>query len=212
MKSFVYLHSLMKSPWKYYLLSIAVILIDQALKLWVHFNLDMGAPGQIKVIGNYFRIYYTLNPGMAFGIRLSFKYGKILLTWGRIVASFMIGRYVWQWSQRKERTPLTLWGWASVLGGALGNVIDSTFYGVWLKNAIQNAPTPWFHGQVIDMLYIDIWEVKLPTWVPFMGGDYLSFSPIFNLADVAILLGVITILWARRIHRRKEAEALTMAH
>lgn len=196
----------MKKLWQYYLLVLVVILIDQGFKLWVHFNMDIGIPGQIKLIGNWFKLHYTLNPGMAFGIQLGFKYGKLLLTLGRMLATFMLGGHIWQLSREKEQFPLLLWGWALILGGALGNVIDSTFYAVLLDNAPHDAPMTWFHGQVIDMFYLDIWETRLPHWIPLLGGKYLSFFPIFNIADVAIFLGVIAILVSRKLNdTRNEA-------
>jgi signal peptidase II len=189
---------MIKNTWKYYLIALVIVLIDQSSKLWVHFNIAMGYPGAIKLIGNWFKIHYTLNPGMAFGIQLGFRYGKLLLTFVRIVAACMIGRYIWQ-LVREARTPVPLlWGWALILGGAVGNVTDSILYGVFLGNTPHNAPMSWFYGQVIDMFYLDIWEANLPTWLPFIGGSYWSLLPIFNIADVAIFLGVVAILWARR--------------
>lgn len=188
----------MKNPWKYYLIALAVILIDQAFKLWVHFNMDMGQHGAIQILGNWLKIHYTLNPGMAFGIQFGFKYDKLLLTLGRILATWMIGRYIWRLLQEQHIPALLLWGWALILGGAIGNVIDSTFYAVLLGNAPRNAPITWFYGQVIDMIYLDIIEAQLPTWLPFVGGGYLSLFPIFNIADMAIFAGVVAILWTGR--------------
>jgi len=197
---------MIKNPWKYYLIALVIILIDQSSKLWVHFNMAMGYPGAIKLVGNWFKIHYTLNPGMAFGIQFSFRYGKLLLTSVRILATCMIGRYIWL-LVREERIPvLLLWGWTLILGGAMGNVIDSTLYGKLLDNAPHSAPMPWFYGQVIDMFYLDIWEAKLPTWLPLVGGNYLTLFPIFNIADVAILLGVVAILWVSKSTFRKQRE------
>lgn len=184
----------MKHIWKYYLLALLAIGIDQAIKLSVHYNMTMGTPGQIKILGNWFKIYYTLNPGMAFGLKIGLKYGKLALTLGRIIATVLIGRYMWRLAQTTEKTPLLLAGWALILGGALGNVVDSIFYGVLLDNAPADAPMTWFHGQVIDMFYVDIWETYLPHWIPWVGGLYLSFLPIFNFADIAIFIGIAAIL------------------
>jgi signal peptidase II len=135
---------------------------------------------------------------MAFGIQFGFKYDKLLLTSGRIVATCMIGRYIWQLAREEGLPALLLWGWALILGGAIGNMIDSTFYAILLDNAPYNAPMSWFYGQVIDMIYLDIWGGHLPTWIPAIGGSYLSLLPIFNIADLAIFLGVVAILWARK--------------
>jgi signal peptidase II len=97
---------------------------------------------------------------------------------------------------------------ALILGGAVGNVIDSTFYGVLLNNHPIGSPTPWFHGQVIDMLFFPIFEFYWPQWVPYVGGDYfLFFSPVFNIADSSIFLGVTTILlFQRRFFKDKFAD------
>ena len=179
--------------YKYYLLSIAIILLDQAVKMLVHFNMDYGQLGQIKVFGDWFKLYYTLNPGMAFGITLGSDYGKFILSGFRILA--MIGIAVWLYNLAvKGAAQGLLWCIALILGGAIGNVVDSLLYGVLLNNAPAGSPTPWFHGQVIDMFYIDIWEGMLPNWIPLIGGEYYSFWPIFNVADASIFLGVATIL------------------
>ncbi|MDZ7645856.1 MAG: signal peptidase II [Cytophagales bacterium] len=91
-----------------------------------------------------------------------------------------------------------------ILGGAIGNVIDSTFYGVFLNNAPIEAPTKWFHGQVIDMLYFPLFDFYWPDWVPFKGGYYFEFfSPVFNIADSSIFIGVVTILFLRKIISRE---------
>jgi signal peptidase II len=95
---------------------------------------------------------------------------------------------------KKGAHPGLLWCIALILGGAIGNVVDSVFYGVFLNNAPYGAPTPWFHGQVIDMFYFDIWEGYLPQWLPIIGGEYYSFWPIFNIADASIFVGVAIIL------------------
>ncbi|MGY6558577.1 MAG: lipoprotein signal peptidase [Nitritalea sp.] len=179
--------------WKYFGLTLLIIALDQAVKLWVHYQMDFGTPGQIKVLGDWFKLHYTTNPGMAFGMQLGTEYGKLILTSFRLVAMLGIGYYLFYLIRQKQH-----WGYlvsiALILGGAIGNLIDSVFYGVWLENAPYNAPTPWFHGQVIDMFYVDIWEGVVPEWIPFWGGSYTALWPIFNIADAAIFVGVGIIL------------------
>jgi signal peptidase II len=178
---------------KYYILSLAIIVIDQVVKLLVHYNMDMGVNGQIQIIGEYFKLHYLTNPGMAFGMQLGSEYGKLFLTLFRLVAMVLISYYLYYLAKKNVHQGL-LWCVALILGGAIGNVIDSTFYGVLLNNAPYNAPTPWFHGQVVDMFYIDIWEGRIADWVPLWGGDYMALWPVFNVADASIFVGVAIIL------------------
>ena len=153
---------------------------------------------EIYVLGDWFRIHYLLNPGMAFGIRWENEFGKLALTVFRIAAMFGIGYYLWKMAVRGANNGF-LWCMGSILGGAVGNVVDSTFYGVLLNNAPMGSPTPWFHGQVIDMLYFPMFDFVWPRWVPLVGGTYFEFfSPVFNIADSSIFVGVVIILMMQR--------------
>lgn len=177
---------------RYFLLGLLVIIIDQTSKMLVHEYMYLHQ--EINVLGDWFRLHYLLNPGMAFGIRWNNEFGKLALTVFRIIAMIGIGFYLWKMA-KKGAHPGFLWCMGLILGGAVGNVIDSTFYGVLLQNHPMGSPTPWFHGQVIDMLFFPIFEFYWPDWVPFVGGDYfLFFSPVFNIADSSIFIGVVIIL------------------
>lgn len=178
---------------KYFLGSLAVIVIDQVVKMIVHFNMDMGLSGQIIIFGDWFKLHYLTNPGMAFGMQLGSEYGKLVLSVFRLGAMFLIGYYLYYLAKKQVHQGL-LWCVALILGGAIGNLIDSIFFGVFLDNAPYNAPFPWFHGQVIDMFYIDIWEGRLPDWIPVVGGNYMALWPVFNVADASIFVGVAIIL------------------
>lgn len=181
--------------WKYYLIAVLVILIDQGVKLFTHFNMELGPVGEIQLLGDIFKLHYTLNPGMAFGIILDFEYGKLALSLFRIVAVIGIGFYIkYLYDSKAPQGLLICIG--MILGGAIGNVLDSIFYGVAFNNAPYNAPTPWFHGQVIDMFYLDLYEGFLPEW---LGGGWISLWPIFNVADAAIFTAVaILLIWQRK--------------
>lgn len=192
---------------KYFLIALVVILIDQASKIMVYNNMYLHE--EINVIGEWFRIHYLLNPGMAFGIRWENEFGKLALTIFRIFAMFGIGYYLLKMAQRGAHNGFLIC-MGLILGGAVGNVIDSTFYGVLLNNAPADAPTPWFHGQVIDMLYFPIFDLVWPEWVPFFGGNYFEFfSPVFNIADSSIFIGVVLILiFQKRFFKEEKEESL----
>jgi signal peptidase II len=185
--------------YKYFLLAIGVILIDQVSKLLVHEYMYLHQ--EVTVIGNEqygFKLHYLLNPGMAFGIRWKSEFGKLALTVFRIGAMFGIGYYLYKMARKGAHAGF-LWCMALILGGAVGNVIDSTFYGVFLHNQPADSPTAWFHGQVIDMLFFPLFNFTWPSWVPYVGGEeFLFFSPVFNIADSSIFVGVVIILIFQR--------------
>jgi len=150
----------------------------------------------VTVFSDWFHLHYVLNPGMAFGWEFDFKFGKLFLTLFRIVAAIGIGYFIFY--HHKKQT--TSWGFlacvALILGGTIGNLIDSIFYGVFIEgNAIEGAFIPWFHGRVIDMLYFPLFEGNLPNWIPFAGGNFfVFFSPVFNIADSIIFIGIVSII------------------
>ncbi len=177
---------------KFYILSLGIALIDQITKLMVHLNMKLGE--EILVMGEWFRLHYVLNPGIAFGLEFDFPYGKLMLTLFRMLAVAGIGYYLYFLAVRKTHRYVLL-SLSLILAGALGNVIDSTFYGVILDNAPKDAITPWFHGQVIDMLYFPVYYGKFPEWLPLLGSqNFQFFRPVFNLADASIFMGVTFIL------------------
>ena len=183
-----------RSPYKYFWLTFLLITIDQLIKYAIHHYLVYEG-NEVAVFGQWFKLHYVLNRGMAFGMELTFipgGYGKIVLSLFRLVAMIGIGFYLVRLARRNAHEGL-LWSIAAILGGAIGNVIDSTFYGKLLGNHPPGSPTPWFHGQVIDMFFFDPYQGWIPEWVPLWGGSWYS-TPIFNFADASIFCGVVSIL------------------
>jgi signal peptidase II len=185
------------APIKYFALALVIIAIDQASKLLVQKYMYLHQ--EITILGfadgRYgFKLHYLLNPGMAFGIRWDSEFGKLALTGFRIAAMFGIGYYLTRAVRKNIHTGFLV-SLSLILGGAVGNVIDSTFYGVLFNNQPIESVTPWFHGQVIDMLFFPLFDFTWPNWVPYWGGqEFLFFSPVFNIADSSIFIGVVTIL------------------
>jgi signal peptidase II len=187
---------------KYFLIALAVILIDQTSKLLVYNYMYIHQ--EVNVLGTWFRLHYLLNPGMAFGIRWESEFGKLALTVFRVFAMAGITYYLYKMISKRAHSGF-LFCLALILGGAIGNVIDSIFYGVFLNNAPLESPSPWFHGQVIDMLYFPLFDFYWPEWVPIKGGEYFEFfSPVFNIADSSIFMGVVIILFSQKRFFKEE--------
>ncbi|TSJ81285.1 MAG: signal peptidase II [Candidatus Cardinium sp.] len=185
----------MKRYVKYILALLLIILADQGSKLWVYTHMQLGPEHHIKILGNLFKFTYVLNYGMAFGLQFGFKYGKLLITLVRLFASLYIAVHIIR-SLVQEGASVWIWGWVCLLGGAIGNTIDSIFYGIYLNNVPDIAPMKWFHGQVIDMLHIDFWSGVIPNWVPIWGGQEVCVLPIFNIADLAIFVGLSFVFFS----------------
>lgn len=196
---------------KFLLVLLVVVVVDQISKLLVYNYMEMGWQGEVNVIGGWFKLHYILNPGMAFGITLFGKFGKLFLSLFRIIA--ISGLFWFFFDQIKQKAhPAFLFCLALILGGAVGNAIDSIFYGVLLEgNVIKGAATPWLHGQVIDMLYFPLFDGTWPQWVPKVGGrHFLFFSAIFNVADSCIFIGAVSLLlFHKQIFSQETEEKVT---
>jgi signal peptidase II len=178
---------------KYFLFTFVLILIDQTIKLWMHYVVVPQHFGNIDLIPNFFKLHYVPNNGMAFGIELEGTHGKLLLSFFRLLATLGIGWYLYYLAKNMPSNKL-IWAVAAILAGAIGNVIDGVFYGKFIQgNLAPGAPYAWFHGQVIDMFYFYFLDGFWPDWVPYFGGQYHS-TPIFNFADACIFCGVVTLL------------------
>jgi len=176
----------MKGYTKPLALIFLVLLADQLLKTWIKTHMYLGQ--EFNILGKWFIIHFTENNGMAFGMEFGGDFGKLALSLFRIAAVAGIGYGLHYLIKHKYHRGLIL-NVALIFSGALGNIIDSVFYG-----KIYGYET-WFHGRVVDMLYFPIAEGHFPTWLPIWGGEeFVFFRPVFNLADAAISVGVILIL------------------
>ena len=177
-----------------------VLALDQALKIWVKLTMSLG---QEHVIFDWFIIHFTENVGMAFGMQLGGEYGKLFLSVFRIFAVAAIGYYLYTVMKRGVSS-IVIISLSLVFAGALGNIIDSTFYGILFSDSYGHAATflpqeggyaKLLYGRVVDMFYFPLFEGKFPDWFPFVGGDYfLFFNAIFNVADSAITVGMALII------------------
>ncbi len=189
---------------KPFLLAFLVILADQAIKIWVRNNMYMGQ--EIHFLGDRGMLLYTENNGMAFGWELGGVAGKLALSLFRVFAVIGIGVALVYLIKHKYHRGLIL-NVALIFAGGLGNIIDSTFYGVIYKYA------PIFQGRVVDMFYFPIIQGTFPAWLPVWGGEeFKFFRPIFNLADSAISVGVILILIYQNRYFKKQEEEVNSPH
>ena len=178
-----------------------VLLVDQASKLLVKTQMFLGE--HFNVLGKYFQIYFIENNGMAFGYEFGGDYGKLFLTLFRIAAVIFLGVMLSRMVKKPETPKGALVSLSLILAGALGNIIDSVFYGVLFGYESL------FHGRVVDMLYFPLYEGFLPDWIPFKGGDYfVFFRPVFNVADMAISTGVgMLLVWQNRYFPQEPKKA-----
>lgn len=201
----------MKKP---LLLIFLILLVDQALKFWIKTNMYLGQ--EYKILGNWFIIHFTENNGMAFGLELAGKTGKLILSTFRIVVVLGI---IWLLIRlvRSKAHPLFITAMSLITAGAIGNIIDSVFYGLIFSGSEfqvaqlfppEGGYSSLLHGRVVDMLYFPIIETHYPQWFPFWGGqEFTFFRPVFNIADTSISTGVFMILvFQKKIFQKEKSE------
>lgn len=192
------------------LIVIAILLIDQAIKIWVKTSMTLHE--SIRVT-DWFYITFIENMGMAFGMQLG---SKIVLSLFRVVAIGVLGYYIWQQVKRNARTGYIVC-LSLVLAGAAGNLIDCMFYGMMFNESspyylsylvdFGTGYAPFLMGKVVDMFYFPLIETEWPTWMPFVGGQhFVFFSPVFNFADASISVSVVLLL----LFYREEISKITL--
>lgn len=193
------------------LVVVAILLIDQAIKIWVKTSLTLHESIHIF---DWFYITFIENMGMAFGMQLG---SKIVLSLFRVVAISALTYYIWKEVRKNSRTGYIVC-LAMVLAGAIGNLIDCLFYGLIFNESspyyvsyfvpFGTGYAPMLMGKVVDMFYFPLIETEWPQWMPFVGGEhFVFFSPVFNFADASISVSVVLLL----LFYRKEISSISLS-
>ncbi len=195
------------------LIIFLILIVDQVLKIWIKTHLAIG--DEIVVFKDWFILHFVENNGMAFGFEFAGEYGKMALSIFRILAVSAIGWYLFKLAKKKE-IPFGFIACISLIfAGAIGNIIDSLFYGIIFNNSWGQVATlfpaeggysSFLHGRVVDMFYFPLIEGRYPEWVPSVGGNpFIFFRPVFNIADSSITVGIFSILlFYRRYFNKAE--------
>lgn len=184
------------------LIVFLILVFDQVLKIWIKTTMYMGE--NQAIFGHWFYIHFTENEGMAFGMKLGGDYGKLLLSLFRIVAVIVMGWWLYKVT-RKGASNILIVCISLIIAGALGNILDSAFYGLIFNESTymqvatlfppEGGYASFLHGKVVDMLYFPLIETRYPEWIPWAGGEeFIFFRPVFNIADSSITTGVLMLI------------------
>ena len=180
------------------LLIVLILILDQALKIWIKTSFMLGQEIQFF---DWFILHFTENKGMAFGMEFGGNIGKYMLSIFRLIAIVAIGIYWFKLANTNIKKGI-VFSISLILAGAIGNMIDSAFYGMifsesygQIATVFQGGYSSFLQGKVVDMFYFPLINGHFPNWLPLIGGDhFIFFRPVFNIADAAISTGVINIL------------------
>lgn len=196
------------------LIIFTVLIVDQILKIWIKTHLSIG--DEIIVFKDWFILHFVENNGMAFGFEFNGNYGKLFLSVFRMAAVVAIGWYLFKLTRQKNVPMGFIVCISLIFAGAIGNIIDSLFYGMIFNHSYGQVATlfpaeggysSFLHGRVVDMLYFPLIEGRYPAWIPKIGGNpYIFFRPVFNIADSAITVGIFSILIFYRGYFNKKEE------
>lgn len=196
-----------------------ILIADQALK--IHIKTSMALGDEIVIFKNWFILHFIENNGMAFGFEFAGEYGKLFLSIFRILAVVAIGWYMFKLAKQKDIPFGFIASIALIFAGAIGNIIDSLFYGMIFQDSYGQVSAifpegggyaGFLHGKVVDMFYFPLISGRYPEWLPIWGGDpFIFFRPVFNIADSAITIGIFSILifyrkYFNKIEESKEEE------
>ncbi len=181
--------------WPIYIILLLVV-IDQAIKVYIKTNFHLDE--SVDVFGDWFKLYFVENNGAAFGLELGGNIGKYILTGFRLFVT-VIGFLYLKSCVAKGAKKVLIVALCLILAGAIGNIIDSVFYGV-IFNDINLYQGLWFQGQVVDMFYAPMVNGAFPSWIPIWGGEHFTFfSPIWNFADACISVGIFAIILGQKV-------------